>query len=366
MQIFVSGSLAYDRIMDFPGRFADHILPEKIHILNVCFMVNGLTERFGGTAGNIAYNLALLQEKPVILATAGKDFGPYREWLTSLDLPLDGIKEIPAEFTAGAYITTDLSDNQITGFNPGAMKHRSEYRFDGVDPAAALAIVAPGSLEDMLAYTRAYKARGVPYIFDPGQSIPAWDGDALREMADQALALIVNDYELEMFQQKTGLHEAEILGLTPILITTRGDRARTCAAPLAGKTSRWWGPAGSWTPPAPATPTGPGCSRGWPWGFPGRKRSAWARSWPASAWRSRAPRNTGWRSTSSGSATSRRSGRRQPRPRRGRGGSRTAPCLAPVAQASSLCLAINALLEWPQALACVFFLRSPAAQAKGS
>jgi adenosine kinase len=223
MQIFVSGSLAYDRIMDFPGRFADHILPEKIHILNVCFMVNGLTERFGGTAGNIAYNLALLKEKPVILATAGKDFGPYREWLTKLDLPLDGIKEIPAEFTAGAYITTDLSDNQITGFNPGAMKHRSEYRFDRVDPAAALAIVAPGSLEDMLAYTRAYKARGVPYIFDPGQSIPAWGGDDLQEMADQALALIVNDYELEMFQQKTGLNEAEILGLTPILITTRGD-----------------------------------------------------------------------------------------------------------------------------------------------
>jgi adenosine kinase len=223
MQIFVSGSLAYDRIMDFPGRFADHILPEKIHILNVCFMVNGLTERFGGTAGNIAYNLALLKEKPVILATAGKDFGPYREWLTKLDLPLDGIKEIPEEFTAGAYITTDLSDNQITGFNPGAMKHRSDYRFDRMAPAAALAIVAPGSLEDMLAYSRAYKALGVPYIFDPGQSIPAWGGEELQEMADQALALIVNDYELEMFQQKTGLNEAEILGLTPTLITTRGD-----------------------------------------------------------------------------------------------------------------------------------------------
>ncbi len=223
MQIFVSGSLAYDRIMDFPGRFADHILPEKIHILNVCFMVNGLTERFGGTAGNIAYNLSLLGEKPVILATAGKDFGPYRDWLTQLGLPLDGIKEIPEEFTAGAYITTDLSDNQITGFNPGAMKHRSEYKFDGVDPAAALAIVAPGGLEDMLAYTRAYKTRGVPYIFDPGQSIPAWGGDDLQEMTDQAHALIVNDYELEMFQQKTGLSETEILMLTPTLITTRGD-----------------------------------------------------------------------------------------------------------------------------------------------
>jgi adenosine kinase len=223
MQIFVSGSLAYDRIMDFPGRFADHILPEKIHILNVCFMVNGLTERFGGTAGNIAYNLALLGEKPVILATAGKDFGPYREWLTKLGLPLDGIKEFPEEFTAGAYITTDLADNQITGFNPGAMKCRSEYRFDGVDPAKTLAIVGPGGLEDMLAYTRAYKVRRVPYIFDPGQSIPAWGSDELQEMAYGSLALIVNDYELEMFQQKTGLKEPEILKLTPTLLVTRGD-----------------------------------------------------------------------------------------------------------------------------------------------
>lgn len=224
MRIFVSGSLAYDRIMDFPGRFVDHILPEKIHILNVCFMVNGLTERFGGTAGNIAYNLALLQERPYILATAGRDFGPYREWLEQLGLPLTGIKEIPQEFTAGAYITTDLSDNQITGFNPGAMKYASEYRFDGLDPAAALAIVAPGSLDDMLAYTRFYKERGVRFIFDPGQSIPAWGGDDLSEMTAGSQALIVNDYELEMFRQKTGLDVAGLLALTPYLIVTRGEQ----------------------------------------------------------------------------------------------------------------------------------------------
>jgi adenosine kinase len=224
MRIFVSGSLAYDRIMDFPGRFADHILPEKIHILNVCFMVNGLTERFGGTAGNIAYNLALLGERPVIVATAGRDFGPYRERLAQLGLPLAGIKEIPQEFTAGAYITTDRSDNQITGFNPGAMKYTSDYRFDGLAPAAALAIVAPGNLEDMLIYTRFYKDRGVRYIFDPGQSIPAWGGGELREMAAGALALIVNDYELEMFQQKTGLDVPGILDLTANLIATRGEQ----------------------------------------------------------------------------------------------------------------------------------------------
>jgi len=224
MRIFVSGSLAFDRIMSFPGRFVDHILPEKIHILNVCFMVNGLTERFGGTAGNIAYNLSLLGERPVILATAGRDFGPYRERLTRLGLPLTGIKEIPQEFTAGAYITTDLSDNQITGFNPGAMNYTSEYRFDGLTPDATLAIVSPGNLQDMLIYSRFYQERGVRYIFDPGQSIPAWGGEELRKMAAGAQALIVNDYELEMFRQKTGLDEAGILELTAHLITTRAEQ----------------------------------------------------------------------------------------------------------------------------------------------
>ncbi|MEW6660735.1 MAG: carbohydrate kinase family protein [Thermodesulfobacteriota bacterium] len=224
MRIFVSGSLAYDRIMDFPGRFQDHILPEKIHILNVCFMVNGLIERFGGTAGNIAYNLALLGEKPVILATGGKDFGPYEDWLLNLGLPLQGIRPIPQEFTAGAYITTDKGDNQITGFNPGAMKYPSEFSFDGINPQDTLAIIAPGNLEDMLVYSRAYKTKGVPYIFDPGQSIPAWDGPDLTEMADGALALIVNDYELEMYRQKTGLDETGILALTGALVTTKAEQ----------------------------------------------------------------------------------------------------------------------------------------------
>ncbi len=223
MRIYVSGSLAYDRIMDFPGRFADHILPDKIHLLNVCFMVNGLKERFGGTAGNIAYNLHLLQEQPLILATAGRDFGPYEERLRSLGLSREGIRLIPEEFTAGAYITTDLADNQITGFNPGAMKHPSCYSFDGVDPGRSLAIIAPGNLEDMLAYSRFYKNQALPFLFDPGQSIPAWGPQELREMVTGALALIVNDYELELFQQKTGLTSSEILKRTPTLITTKGE-----------------------------------------------------------------------------------------------------------------------------------------------
>jgi adenosine kinase len=231
MHIFVSGSLAYDRIMPFPGRFADHILPEKIHLLNVCFMVNGLTERFGGTAGNIAYNLALLGEKPVILATGGRDFGLYEEWLADLALPLDGIRRIDDEFTAGAYITTDLADNQITGFNPGAMKHESQYRFDGINPGSSLAIIAPGNLEDMLVYSRGYKKMGLPYIFDPGQSIPAWGPVELREMATGALAIIMNDYEQEMFRQKTGLVEGDLKGLAQALIITKGEEGSELILP---------------------------------------------------------------------------------------------------------------------------------------
>ncbi len=224
MHILVSGSLAYDRIMDFPGRFADHILPDKIHILNVCFMVNGLTEKFGGTAGNIAYNLALLGERPLILATAGKDFDSYEQWLTQQNLPLDGIRRIPEEFTASAYITTDLADNQITGFNPGAMKFRSLYLFDGIDPTRALAIVAPGNLDDMLAYSQWYKERQIPYIFDPGQSIPAWSGDRLVEMITGSRILVSNDYELELILKSTGLNKIQLLHRTGTIITTLGDK----------------------------------------------------------------------------------------------------------------------------------------------
>ncbi|MEW6388612.1 MAG: carbohydrate kinase family protein [Thermodesulfobacteriota bacterium] len=231
MRIFVSGSLAYDRIMDFPGKFADHIFPEKIHILNVCFMVNGLTERFGGTAGNIAYNLSLLGVKPVILATGGRDFGPYQEWLNVLGLTLEGVRLIPEEFTASAYITTDLADNQITGFNPGAMKHPSGYGFDGLNPGKALGIIAPGNLEDMLTYSRFYKEKGVPYIFDPGQSIPAWGGAELKEMATGALALIVNDYELEMFLEKTGLRGSRLQDCTGMIITTKGEAGSELLTP---------------------------------------------------------------------------------------------------------------------------------------
>ncbi|UCG13342.1 MAG: carbohydrate kinase family protein [Deltaproteobacteria bacterium] len=223
MQILVSGSLAYDRIMDFPGKFAEHILPDKIHVLNVCFVVNSLTEKFGGTAGNIAYNLALLGEHPLILATAGNDFDKYEAWLSKHELSLEGIKQIPEELTAGAYITTDLSDNQITGFNPGAMKYPSLNQFDGVNPREALAIVAPGNVEDMITYSRIYKQKEIPYIFDPGQQIAVLSGEQLNEMTTGSELLISNDYELEMIIQKTGLGKEELRSRTKTIISTLGE-----------------------------------------------------------------------------------------------------------------------------------------------
>jgi len=223
MQILISGSLAYDRIMDFPGKFSDHILADKIHILNVCFVVNGLAEKFGGTAGNIAYSLALLGERPLILATAGNDFGKYEEWLRQHDLPLEGIRLIPEELTAGAYITTDKADNQITGFNPGAMKYPSLYEVDHAQIPDKLAIVAPGNVEDMVNYSLSYKEHNIPYIFDPGQQITSLSADQLTEIVGGSKLLIANDYELELIMQKTGLTKNELLKRTEVIISTLGE-----------------------------------------------------------------------------------------------------------------------------------------------
>jgi len=222
-KIFISGSMAYDRIMDFPGRFSDHILPDKIHILNVCFNVNGLTEKFGGTAGNIAYSLSLLQEQPFILATIGKDYQNYFEWLKKSNISVDGIRIIPGEFTAGAYITTDMADNQITGFNPGAMKYASGYEFEDAASATAITFIAPGNLDDMISYARICRGKGVSYICDPGQSLSKWDGKILTEWLHGSTALISNDYELELIMKMTGMKKEGLLQHTEKIITTLGE-----------------------------------------------------------------------------------------------------------------------------------------------
>ena len=223
MNVFVSGSIAYDRIMDFPGNFSDHILPEKIHVLNVSFTVDGMREKFGGTAGNIAYALSLLGERPIIIATVGCDYSRYFEWLAKNDIVSNNIKIIEEEFTACAYITTDQADNQITGFNPGAMKCPSSFDFSKVDPKECVAIVAPGNLEDMMNYPHAYKSKGIDYIFDPGQSLPMWDSRDLIQSIEGSMILISNDYELELIINKTGLNAKELLTRTKTIVTTLGE-----------------------------------------------------------------------------------------------------------------------------------------------
>lgn len=216
--------MAYDRIMDFPGKFSDFILPDKIHILNVCFNVNGLTEKFGGTAGNIAYTLSLLNEMPVIMATIGKDSGSYFDWLKKNNISVHGIRTIDDEFTAGAYITTDKSDNQITGFNPGAMKYQADYRLEETHPDRAVVLIAPGNMKDMISYAAVCRSRGIPYVCDPGQSLSLWDGDALREWIEGSLIFISNDYELELVMNMTGTDKKGMLRMTGAIITTLGEK----------------------------------------------------------------------------------------------------------------------------------------------
>ena len=223
MDIFVSGSLAYDRIMDFPGYFSDHILPEKLHVLNISFTVNNLVEKFGGTAGNIAYALSLLDEKPIILATIGRDHDMYFEWLAKNHIASDSIKIIEGELTASAYITTDRADNQITGFNPGAMKYPSSFDFNRVNPEGSIAIIAPGNLQDMMKYSHACKDRGIDYIFDPGQSLPMWNEPELIQCIAGSKILISNDYELDLITSKTGLDKKRLLERTGTIISTLGE-----------------------------------------------------------------------------------------------------------------------------------------------
>lgn len=224
MNIIVSGSLAYDRIMDFPGHFAEHILPEKIHVLNVCFTVNGMIEKFGGTAGNIAYALTLMGERPIISAAIGHDYQRYFDWLAKNGIATDHIRIIPEEFTAGAYITTDLADNQITGFNPGAMRHSSCLDFETLIPGETILIVSPGNLADMVNYPRACKERGIDYIFDPGQQLPVMDREDLVQAIDGCRILISNDYELDLILNKTRLDRAALRQKAGAIIVTLGEQ----------------------------------------------------------------------------------------------------------------------------------------------
>lgn len=222
MDILVSGSMAYDRIMDFDGMFSDHILPDQLDNINVSFTVNSLTENFGGTAGNIAYSLSLLGEKPRILATIGQDYHRYFEWLEKIGVSTADIRIVEEELTAGAYITSDTRSNQITGFNPGAMKQQSGFNFDSVEPKDCLAIVSPGNLGDMTDYTVEHEKRGIYSIFDPGQSLPAWGAEALITAISQSKMLVCNDYEMEMISNTTGKTRAQVAETVETIVVTKG------------------------------------------------------------------------------------------------------------------------------------------------
>ncbi len=220
MDIFVSGSLAYDRIMDFPGRFADHILPDTVYVLNVCFNINGLVEKFGGTAGNIAYSLSVLGESPCIVASCGEDFARYERWLGQNGLPLSHIRQVSGVLTAGAYITTDLDDNQITAFNPGAMAFEAEL--PALD-SSSLLLIGPGNKNDMMNLAEKARLAGTPFFFDPGQSLNIWNGEELRQAVSGALCFISNDYELSLFLRMTGWKTGDLHGAVRMVITTMGS-----------------------------------------------------------------------------------------------------------------------------------------------
>ena len=224
MAIYVSGSLAYDRIMTFQGNFRDHILMDKLHMINVSFMVNSMDERRGGCAGNIAHSLALLGEKPIIIASAGRDFETYATSLSDRGLPLAGINIVEEVYTALCYITTDMDSNQITGFYAGAMAYPATYAFPQLNSDIDIAIVSPGNVEDMKRLPEFYRSHGIRYIYDPGQQLPVLSGEDLRKAIEGSFACITNDYELNMICRATGMSEDELLGRTLWLVTTLGAK----------------------------------------------------------------------------------------------------------------------------------------------
>lgn len=221
MSTLICGSVAYDNIMVFQDRFKDCILPDQIHILNVCFLVPDIKRVFGGCAGNIAYNLKLLGGDPLIMATIGDDAQPYLNRLDDLGLSREHVRVVPGNFTAQAFITTDLDDNQITAFHPGAMNF-SHYNSVADAKNATLAIVAPDGRDGMLKHARDLAAKGVPFIFDPGQQLPMFSGDELLEFLDLATYACLNDYETKLLSDRTGKSLEELAARVEALIVTLG------------------------------------------------------------------------------------------------------------------------------------------------
>ena len=226
MPILVCGSLAYDTIMVFPDRFRNHILPDRIHLLNVSFMVPEMRREFGGTGGNIAYNLKLLGEEPHLMATVGHDFGPYAQRLENLGVAAAHVRVLDDHFTAQAFITTDVDDNQITAFHPGAMLESHRNRVADAN-GVKLGIVAPDGRQGMVEHARDLAAAGIPFVFDPGQGLPMFSGPDLLQLMQGARALAVNDYEAGIVQEKTGRSPGDLARTLGAVIVTRGAEGST-------------------------------------------------------------------------------------------------------------------------------------------
>lgn len=229
MQTLICGSLAFDTIMVFQDQFKNHILPDQIHKLSVAFFVPEMRKEFGGTAGNIAYNLQLLEGEPLIMATVGEDFANYQAWLNQHQLSSQYIKTIPNSFTAQAFITTDLDDNQITAFHPGAMTESHQNSVKDCDNIS-LAIIAPDGRDGMFQHARECYEANIPFMFDPGQGLPMFNGEELMHFINMATYLAVNDYEAQVLQDKTGLTLTQLAEKVTALIVTLGAEGSTIYA----------------------------------------------------------------------------------------------------------------------------------------
>jgi adenosine kinase len=229
MNILVTGSIAYDTIMVFPDRFRNHLLADQLHILNVCFLTPEMRREYGGTAGNIGYNLKLLGESPLVMATVGEDIGPYLARLESLAIGTPLLKRIPGQFTAQAFITTDLDDNQITAFHPGAMNHSHENHVTrGL--GAGIAIIGPDGKEGMLQHARECAQCSVPFLFDPGQGLPMFSAAEVDEFLELADYVAVNDYEGKLLEEKTGRKLEAIAKGVKALVYTLGAKGSVILA----------------------------------------------------------------------------------------------------------------------------------------
>jgi adenosine kinase len=222
MNIVVTGSIAFDYLMSFPGRFTEHFLPEHMSRVSLSFLVDTMDKRRGGCAPNIAYTLALLGERPRLMATAGQDFDDYRRWLEAAHVDTSLVKDVEGKFTASFFCSTDVESNQIASFYTGAMANAGELSFRDV-PDCGLAIISPNDPGAMLQYAQECRALGIPYIWDPGQQCARMSGDELKDGLAGATLVVCNDYEFELIRQKTGLDEEEILSLSGALVVTRGE-----------------------------------------------------------------------------------------------------------------------------------------------